>query len=371
MAPRFRTPDRRRVAGAARTAAGEVFAKSRLLLAVKTALAAAVAWYLAPFVPLADAEYSYYAPLGVLVAMHPTVVDSVRSGLFVLVGLACGIGLGLGGLAAIAAGAPGIVALALVVAVGIALGGIRALEAGRDWIGIAGLFVLLLGGGEADEFSLSYVVTMGFGVVVGVAANYLVFPPLYVREAGDRLSELRGAVAALLQRLAEMADAGEVDAASLNQDSDALATLSTAVSADVQEAERSRRGNPRARRLGDAPQLNSRRWWALERSTFFTRDLADLLASHPDLAAGSAADRGLLADALRRAADVVATAPGADDAADRLAVAAESVKRYTARVAREDGGPALAVAASLGRLTEISRPFTSGGSGPPPQSMPR
>lgn len=356
MSSRPRTPRRRRVTGAARTAAGQVIARARLLLAAKTALAAAVAWYLAPLVPFADAEYSYYAPLGVLVAMHPTVVDSVRSGLFVIIGLACGIGLGLGGLAIIAAGVPGVVALALVVGAGVALGGIRGLDAGRDWVAIAGLFVLLLGAHEADEFSLSYVVTMAFGVIVGVVANYLVFPPLYLGEAGDRLSELRGAIVALLQRMAEMADAGDIDAASLGRDADALAELAAAVVTDVQQAERSGRGNPRARRRRDEAELNSRRRWALERSAFFARDLADLMSRHPELTAGSPADRELLAAALRHAADAVAVPPGAPEAAQRLTAAADSVERYAASVV---GGAesALAVAGSLGRLTEISRPF--------------
>lgn len=111
---------RRRLAGAVRTAGGEVFAASRLVLALKTAIAAAVAWYLAPLVPFADAEYSYYAPLGVLVAMYPTVVDSAKSGILALVGLACGIALGLGGLAIVALGAPAIVGVAFVVGAGVA-----------------------------------------------------------------------------------------------------------------------------------------------------------------------------------------------------------------------------------------------------------
>ncbi|GAA3924038.1 FUSC family protein [Microbacterium invictum] len=350
------TPPRRGIAGALRSAVGEVLAASRLILALKTALAAAVAWYLAPLVPFADAEYSYYAPLGVLVAMYPTVVDSVRSGLLALLGLACGVALGLGGLAIISAGAPGIVALGLVVGVGVALGGVRELEAGRDWIAIAGLFVLLLGGQNADEFSLSYLATMAFGVVVGIAANYLVLPPLYLREAGDRLSDLRGGVVALLTRIAEMMDAGEIDAAELDRDADALATLVGAVSVDVQDADRSRRGNPRARRAGDASERNSRRWWALERTAFFARDVADLVSRNPELRDGSRGRPELLAEALRRAADAVAAPLGAPEADEQLAAAADAVDRYAATVG--DGiGPSAAVASSLGRITAMSRPF--------------
>ncbi len=351
------TPPRRvRVATAMRSAADEATAASRLVLALKTALAAAVAWYLAPLVPFADAEYSYYAPLGVLVSMHPTVVDSVRSGLFALVGLACGIGLGLGGLAILSAGAPGILALGLVVGVGVAPGGVRALEAGRDWIAIAGLFVLLLGGRDADEFSLSYLVTMGFGVIVGVAANYLVFPPLYVREAGDRLTELRGGIVGLLTHIAEMVDAGDVDAAELDRDADALAALVGAVSADVRDADRSRRGNPRARRIGEESEQNSRRWWVLGRAGFFARDVADLIARNAELVDGSQGRPELLTQALRCTADAVSAPPAGDEADEKSRVAADAVDRYAASL---DGGvgPASAVASSLGRITAMSRPF--------------
>lgn len=339
-----------------RSAAGQATATARLVLALKTAIAASVAWYLAPLVPFADADYSYYAPLGVLVSMHPTVADSVRSGLFALLGLACGIGLGLGGLAIIAAGAPGIVALALVVGVGVALGGVRALEAGRDWIAIAGLFVLLLGGRDADEFSLSYLATMGFGVVVGIAANYLVLPPLFVREAGGRLSDLRGGVVALLTRIAEMVDAGELDAAELDGDADALAVLVDEVSGDVRDADRSRRGNPRARRTGEASEQNSRRWWALERTAFFARDIADVVARNPELVERRG-DSEVFATALRSTAEAVAVPPGDPHAESAVADAVAAVERYTARTGA-GMTPASAAAASLGRIAELSRPFS-------------
>ncbi|SFI68829.1 MULTISPECIES: FUSC family protein [Microbacterium] len=352
---------RRRLAGAVRTAGGEVFAASRLVLALKTAIAAAVAWYLAPLVPFADAEYSYYAPLGVLVAMYPTVVDSAKSGILALVGLACGIALGLGGLAIVALGAPAIVGVAFVVGAGVALGGIRALDAGRDWIAIAALFVLLLGGHETEEFSSSYIVTMAFGVLVGVAANYLLLPPVYLRDAAARLSELREHLEEQLRLMAEMVDARKVDAERLTTGSDALAERAAAVADDVHEAARSRRANPRARRLDDLHDENARRWWALERSTFLTRDVADMLAHQTALREMDSESARLLVEALRRTADVVATPLGNPAAADRLGAAERAIDGFTETLPPahrvSSMRPELAVAAALGRIIEISRPF--------------
>ena len=143
----------------------------RLLLAAKTAAAAVIAWYLAPLVPFALSEYSYYAPLGVLVSMYPTVARSAASGVQAVVGLAVGIALGLGALDLVDAGVLRGVAVAAVIAHGVLAAGIRALGVGRDWVAIAGLFVLLLGGADPDGYSVSYLLTMAFGVVVGVVVK--------------------------------------------------------------------------------------------------------------------------------------------------------------------------------------------------------
>ena len=65
----------------------------RLLLAAKTAVAVGIAWAIAPHMPGITDEYPYYAPLGALVSMYPTLMGSAKSGLQTLLGLAAGIGL--------------------------------------------------------------------------------------------------------------------------------------------------------------------------------------------------------------------------------------------------------------------------------------
>jgi len=345
-----------------RSAGSEVVALSRLVLAAKTAVAAAVAWYLAPYVPFASAEYSYYAPMGVLVSMYPTVADSARAGLQAIVGLGLGILLGLGGLAAVMAGAPGIVAIALVIGVGVALGGIRGLGAGRDWIALAGLFVLVLGGGDADEFSTSYIVTMAFGVLVGVAANYLLLPPLYLREAGAQLAMLRDRIAQSLQQTADLIDEGDVDADRLGRGADDLAALSASVADGVHEAGRSARGNPRGRHRAAEQEQNRRAWSALERSVLLVRELMEVLLQHPDLALDSS-DRSTaaLTEAMRACGVLMSTPESEPEAAARLDEASAAVTRYAQLVAAGAQNapafsPELAVAGYLGRLVQLCRP---------------
>ncbi|WP_127820485.1 FUSC family protein, partial [Microbacterium sp. CPCC 204701] len=297
----------------------------RLLLAAKTSLAAVVAWYLAPFIPFAADEYSYYAPLGALVTMSPTVARSTRVGLQVLAGLAPGIGLGLCGAAALSLGVPGGVVLAVIVGVGVLLGGLRPLGAGQDWVALAALFVLLAAGSDRGAFSLSYLVTMAFGVVVGIVVNLLILPPLYLRRAGERLSHLRDAVATLLEDAADAVLRGDVESGRFD---DALASLDetgSSVITDVQEADESAQANPRRRRHRNEQDENDRRLTALERTVFLSRELVDLLTEVDQLPEARGADRGdaaepqeALADAIRRVAAVVATPLGDAAAPARL-----------------------------------------------------
>jgi uncharacterized membrane protein YgaE (UPF0421/DUF939 family) len=340
---------------------------SRIALAVRTAVAAAIAWYFAPFVPLAEAEYSYYAPLGVLVSMYPTLARSARSGAQTLLGLALGIALGIGGIALTWLGAPGIVALALVVGVGVWLGGIESLDAGRDWIAMAGLFVLLLGGPTPEDFSLSYLVTMAFGVAVGLVMNLVLFPPLYLREAADRLSTLRDAAARHLHDIADAVEAGELSRDHLDAIVRDLNETVAKVTQAVEDADESSRGNPRARRRVDDRDLNRRRLQALERTVFSIRDLADILWHAEDRDASPGPARGALAEAIHAAADLVAEPPGGETAAEQLEAADGALRAYASAIddvasGAPSGGASgvaddLTAAVCLRRMIEASRPF--------------
>jgi uncharacterized membrane protein YgaE (UPF0421/DUF939 family) len=296
---------------------------SRLVLAAKTALAAALAWYLAPLVPFAESEYSYYAPLGVLVSMYTTVLDSMRSGLQALVGLAVGIALGLGALSLVAAGAPSIAAVALVVGVGVALGGLHAFGAGRDWIPIAGLLVLLLSGREDGEFSLSYLATMGFGVIVGVLVQWIAVPPLYFGEARARLADLRGGRAACLEEAEALARGEQQDTNRLEHSADHLVATLEKVTEEIQEARRSERANPRARRRYGEREDFDEQLGVLDRAVFFTRVLSNLVRPEE----GDGALRGALGDAIARCRSAVSAAPSGDEREQALDEARDALDR--------------------------------------------
>ncbi|MBO0979097.1 FUSC family protein [Microbacterium sp. SD291] len=341
----------------------------RLILAAKAAAAASVAWLLAPYVPFADAEYSYYAPLGVLVSMYPTVAGSARAGAQSLAGLGLGLVLGLGALGLVFVGMPAVIAVALVVGAGLVASGIRVLGAGGDWVAIAALFVLLLGGPDADEFSLSYLLTMAFGVLVGVLTNVLVFPPLYLRRAADGLTALRDAVCADLRDVADALDGRAIDAARLSNAGTGLADMLDDAAAEVRVGEESTRANPRSRRRGADRRLNENRMAALERSTRATLELADLLArAAHERAFTDAATRHGLATAVRASADLVEARAADPQVGSRLTAADTALDGAMAHIAGRPAAPdaeayshayAYAAALCVRRIVDASREFVA------------
>lgn len=344
-------------------------AAARLMLAVKTALAAAVAWYLAPYVPFADNDYSYYAPLGVLISMYPTLAGSARAGGQTLVGLALGIALGLGALGLVLLDVPGVIAVAAVIGLGILFGGLRALGAGRDWVAIAGLFVLLIGGSAPDEFSLSYLLTTAFGVAVGVITNLVIFPPLYLRRASSRLSALRDATASALRDISSAMTRDPVNSDDIRNAIDGLGAMLTAVEGDVGEAQESSRGNPRGRRRRGDRDLIASRMQAVQRTTQAALELADtLLKAEDDGSLPNTATSQALADATAVCAELVATPAddsGAPDqvrrATDYLDHALGELNRHSESTQPPDYSTAYAYAAlvCVRRIVDACSEFTA------------
>jgi len=350
----------------------EIATRPRLLLAAKAAVAASAAWLLVPLVPFADAKYEYYAPVGVVISMYPTLARSAWSGLQTLIGLAIGIAVGLGlGIEMLILGVPSVVVVGVVAGVGMLLGALRVLGVGRDWIAITALFVLLVGGGGADDYSLSYLINLGFGMAIGVAVNLLVFPPLSLRKASERLSTLRDMVAGHLRDLADAFTHGAQGSEQLDVAMDRLVATADAVRTEVREANESGKGNPRGRGHRGQDEENYGRMRALERTIFFVRDLADVLATleHVETVADPSADdfsalaRRDLATAIERTADLVATPKGSEGSEDRLIAADNAVELLVHSLDEHAAGQPSAVAndlaatVALRRIIEASRPF--------------
>lgn len=349
--------------------ARKTMTQPRVLLAVKTALAASVAWYLAPLIPFVDSHYSYYAPLGAIISMYPTLVRSVRTAVQVVIGLAVGAGLAFG---VLAIGVPGVVRVALVAGIGVLLAGWRQLGEGRGWVPLTALFVLLIGGRDADNYSVNYLVHAVFGAVVGTLVNVFIVPPLYVRDAGQRLDTLRDHVGDYLRRLADALDDDPPGDHDWQADVGNLGDTASAVRSAVSQADESRKGNPRGRRAGGQVDQDYQRMRALEHTLFYVRDLTDVLRGFlsddggkgDETAHQSAAVIEELQAAIRAVGELISSSADDDRSTERLAAAEEAVDTLRRSLDERAGSvtsAAIAVAASvsLRSIIEVSRPFVA------------
>jgi uncharacterized membrane protein YccC len=254
-----------------------VITSTRLMLAGKTAVAVGLAWLIAPLIPGVAEDYPYYAPLGALISMSSTLMSSVRTGLETLVGLA--IGIVLAGSVIILA-SPNVVTISLVVGVGTLIAGSRWLKAGGEYVPVAALFVLIIGGPNADSYSIGYLVQMSVGITVGLLVNFLIFPPLSVGTAVGRLHDFRELLA---RHLTEMGEALVEKWPPEHEDWAGRAELLRDTSGDVREAlsdaTESSKGNPRARIQKRDLGKDYSDLYSLETITFHVRNITEVIAA--------------------------------------------------------------------------------------------
>lgn len=311
--------------------------QSHLLMAAKSAIAAGVAWAVAGLVPGPAAEYPYYAPLGAIIAMTPTIARSVKSGLQTILGLALGAVIAVG---VIALGRPTPLTVGLAVGVAVLLASARLFGEQRSWVASAALFVLLIGYSQAEEYSFGYIVQMLIGVVIGLIVNYL-FPPLYLSEGQRALNTGRQAAE---RRLRKLADRLESDDAETDDDGEKLRQAVGAARSMVESAGESRRGNPRARRHPGAFENEQRQLRALERITRCIEEIGDIAEGaadepreryeHSDLRVPLAAVARDTADAIDAWNNGTLTSERLDDAGTQLADLVETIE-----AADERGAP--------------------------------
>ena len=258
------------------TRMGGLVRHKRLILAVKAALASSIAWMIALQVPGVASEYPYYAPLGAVACMYPTIAGSARQGIQTLAGLAIGFALAF---PVIFLGDRSVLSVALVVGLGVLAAGLPRIGAGRDWIPIAALFVLLLGGDDPDGYSFGYLVQMLVGVTVGLAVNMLIIPPLHLNGVVTGLDSLR---AALALQLRDMGAALKEQWPPLHQDwadrQNKLTTFSQEVRTAVHLADSSRHGNLRQYRHKRDLAADFHSLQSMERITFYVEDMTELLS---------------------------------------------------------------------------------------------
>jgi uncharacterized membrane protein YgaE (UPF0421/DUF939 family) len=261
-----------------RAGLGELLARHpRFPLAVKCAVAAALAWLLVlPLGGVAD-DYPYYAPLGAVVAVGTTVVSSLRASVqgvaALLLGAALSIGVGLLSL-------PEVIAVASVVGFGTLLAGWRFLGDMASWVPISGLFILTIGRAEPGDYAVAYVGLTGLGAGVGVLVNAAV-PPLPLTAASATQSVLLETLASQLDDLAD----GLLQDRLLTPQEWEMRTWAVEPQHErmrrmVEEAAEARRANWRARRWRETADRQYSLARALEQLSFMVENITGLVVEH-------------------------------------------------------------------------------------------
>lgn len=341
----------------------------RLLLAAKTTLAVGAAWAIAPHMPGVTDQYPYYAPLGALISMYPTLMSSARSALQTLLAVAAGIALAT--LVVVTVG-PSWWTIPTIVGVGVILSGTGWFGVGREYVPIAALFVLIIGGQNADAYSVGFVTQLGVGIAVGLLIHLLIPPATFHRYAAAQVDAFQQQLAAHLRDIGQAVtdssqsshDTGEYDARS-------LADTARAVRQALNEAEESGRGNPRSWLTRRSTEHTYERLDELDVITHHIRDISECLADTISARPGSLAlDPALiepLASACRAVANVIehAGAPANGHRAREQAARAVRLLLYTmderAVEDRRTMGPGVLTAMHLRRILISTRnqPTTS------------
>lgn len=246
----------------------------RLAMAVKAAVAAALAWMVVQPIGGVVDSYPYYAPLGAVVAVSTTLASSARTAVQSVLAIILGAGVAL---AADAWWGRGAATVALVVALGTALGGWRRLGAMATWVPIAGLFVLVLGASNPGQYVLAYAGLTALGAAIGVGVNFA-FPPLPLDAAKESLDRLRETLAEQLDDLAEALLAERrVDSTDWQALSHAVEEASAQTREAVQQASEAQRGNWRARRWRNMAKRQYAAALTLEQLPFLVQDVTAIL----------------------------------------------------------------------------------------------
>jgi uncharacterized membrane protein YgaE (UPF0421/DUF939 family) len=246
----------------------------RVPLALKSAVAASIAWLVVqPLSGIAD-RYPYYAPLGAVVATGATVVSSLRTSLQSVLALLIGAALGVG---ARLVPWPEVVALAVVVAAGTVLGGWRRVGAMSSWVPISGLLILIIGRTDPDRYAAAYIGLTALGALVGVAVNAAV-PSLPLTAARASEEALLETLADQLDDLAEGLDQDPLlSPEQWQQRQHAIEPQTERLREMVEEFTEARRINWRAHRWQDLADRQYTQARALQQLSFLVEDITWLV----------------------------------------------------------------------------------------------
>jgi len=276
--------------------------------AVRAALAAGLAWQAAVLIP-AVSDYAYYAPLGAVIAVSPTIADSAsaawRSVLAILIGFALALAV-----YEVTRWLPDSLTIALIVVLAAGIERWRLLREQSSWVTFAAVLMLTVGTADPAEYAVRYAGLTLLGAAVGVLVTTVLFPPLQLTSAVHRVAAARELLAEHLEAIAGGLRTGELpDPAQWTARTDQLDRALDGMRSAEAQVERARRANPRARNWQGTAGSIREQSRALDRVAVLVDDLTTLVVEFQPHRRGldrvDGATGWVLADALEGLARVV------------------------------------------------------------------
>ena len=276
---------------------------------VNATVAAGLAWLVLEPVGGALDRYAYYAPLGAVMAVSSTVVQTVRASLESLAAIVAGALLGT---VVLQLPIPDLVGVMLVVAVGMWLTTLDRLGGRGSWVTWSGIFILVVGQSDPVAYGLAYAGLTAVGAIIGILVNMLV-PPLPLGASAAAVTRLQSSLADQLDDLADGLDGTEPptpdDWAKRRHD---LEPLASQMDRSLGWADEARRANWRARRWRGRWEQQHSLGVALREMYFLLAHLRDVVMTAENTARERLALGGGLrpatAELLRRVAELLRTA---------------------------------------------------------------
>jgi uncharacterized membrane protein YgaE (UPF0421/DUF939 family) len=285
-----------------------VLRKPAVQRGIRAAIAAGLAWQVAVVLPPLLSDYAYYAPLGAVIAVHPTVADSAGAAWRTVLAIMLGFGLAVLVYEATPS-LPGSLTIALLVALAIGVEKWRLLGQQAGWVSFAAVLMLTVGAEDPSSYVLRYAGLTLIGAVVGVLVTTVLFPPLQLTQAVEQIARTRDMLAVHLEAMAARLACDRVPSpaeerrwmAVLGPELDRMRRAEALV-------ERARRANPRASRWQEAAARIRAESRVLDRVAVLIDDLTALVSELRPHRRGNQTDVGtaqLLSDALTALAGVL------------------------------------------------------------------
>ncbi|MCK0113593.1 aromatic acid exporter family protein [Ornithinimicrobium sp. F0845] len=167
--------------------------------ALKSGIAAGLAFLVGGLLPEPINAYNYYAAMGAFSVVLPALADSLQAALRTVLAIMLGIGVAFV-LQLLASTSWWVVGLAIGLAVVVAA--LPVLRNEASWVPLVALFVLAFGGEDPRQFALGYVVQVPLGAIIGISVNYVLVAPLPIHDLEVGLQHYRLALHDRFRQLA-------------------------------------------------------------------------------------------------------------------------------------------------------------------------